>query len=221
MIERVMQPWGRGYRFLGGGPRREGDSRVCRCGVKRPFICRRPLYLTFVNRSRTIGIDNHYQYGRSMAKGISAGPHWWRGTFKGGGHRLTAPRQAILGVLSKTSEHLSAEEIYMAVHKTYPAIGLTTIYRTLDLLVAMGVIVKFDFGDKRARYELAEGLQGKRHHHHLLCTQCGKIIEYTDFMEEEKELLGRTEKGLSKKFNFKITNHIIQFYGLCDKCQKK
>ncbi len=156
-----------------------------------------------------------------MPRGMKMGPRWWHGKFRGCGYRLTIPREAILNVLSKTSEHLSAEEIYMAVHKTYPAIGLTTIYRTLDLLVQMGFIFKFDFGDKRARYELAEGLQGKQHHHHLLCTACGKIVDYTDFVDEEKELLDQTEKGLSKKYNFKITNHLIQFYGLCEKCQKK
>jgi Fur family ferric uptake transcriptional regulator len=152
---------------------------------------------------------------------MKIGPRWWHGKFKGGGYRLTAPREAILNVLSKTSEHLSAEEIYMAVHKTYPAIGLTTIYRTLELLVQMGFVFKFDFGDKRARYELAEGLQGKQHHHHLLCTECGKIVDYIDFIDDEKELISQTEKGLSKKFSFKITNHLIQFYGICEKCQRK
>ena len=149
------------------------------------------------------------------------GPPWWHGRFRGCGYRLTMPREAILEVLSKTSRHLSAEDIFLAVHKVYPAIGLTTIYRTLEILVQMGLVAKFDFGDKRARYELVEGTKGFRHHHHLVCTECGRIIDYTDFIDEEIELLGRTEKGLSKKFNFKITNHIFQFYGLCDKCQNK
>jgi len=129
------------------------------------------------------------------------------------------PRQAILEVLSNTEEHLSAEEIYLAVHKIYPNVGLTTVYRTLELLVDMGLVFKFDFGDKRARYELSQGPTSKKHHHHLVCTNCGRIIDYTDFIDEEKELLRRTEAGLSKKYNFKITNHLIQFYGLCEECQ--
>ena len=147
------------------------------------------------------------------------GPPWWHGKFRGCGYRITIPRQAILEVLSKTSEHLSAEDIYMAVHKTHPNIGLTTIYRTLELLVHMGLVFKFDFGDGRARYELSEGPKGTRHHHHLVCTKCGRVIDYTDFIDDEIELLSRTEKGLSKKFRFKINNHLIQFYGLCEKCQ--
>jgi Fur family ferric uptake transcriptional regulator len=146
---------------------------------------------------------------------------WWHGRFRGCGYRLTIPRQSILNVLSSTSKHLSAEEIYMAVHRLHPNIGLTTVYRTLELLVQMGLLSKYDFGDGRARYELFEGPKGIRHHHHLVCTDCGRVIDYTDFIDKEKELLSQTEKGLSKKFNFKIKDHLIQFYGLCDRCKDK
>lgn len=155
-----------------------------------------------------------------MPRGNGTGPLWWHGRFRGCGYRMTAPRQAILNVLSKTSKHLSAEDIYMAVHKIYPNIGLTTVYRTLEMSVQMGLVFKFDFGDGRARYELSEGPKGVRHHHHLVCTECGRVIDYTDFIDEEVELLNQTEKGLCKKYNFKITNHLIQFYGLCDVCKK-
>ena len=148
------------------------------------------------------------------------GPPWWHGKFRSCGYRLTIPREMILDVLNKAAKHLSAEEIYLAVHKVYSAIGLTTIYRTLELLVQMGLVFKFDFGDKRSRYELADGPKGIRHHYHLVCTGCGRVIDYTDFIDEAKELLLQTQKGLTKKYNFKITNHLIQFYGLCEKCQK-
>jgi len=149
------------------------------------------------------------------------GPPWWNGKFKGCGYRLTIPRRIILDVLSNTNEHLSAEEIYMKVHEVYPAIGLTTVYRTLELLTRAGIVYKFDFGDGRARYELSDSPKGKGHHHHLVCTGCGRIIDYTDFIDDEIELLNRTEKGLSEKYHFKITNHLIQFYGLCEDCYKK
>ncbi len=144
---------------------------------------------------------------------------WWMGRFRGCGYRITVPRQMILEVLSKASGHLSAEDIYLEVHRLYPAIGLTTVYRTLDLLTRMGVVSKFDFGDGRARYEIAEPHGGRGHHHHLVCTNCGRVVDYTDFIDEEIDLLNRTEKGLSKKYGFKITHHSIQFYGLCQECQ--
>jgi len=148
-------------------------------------------------------------------------PLWWHGRFRGCGYRITSGREAILDALSKSSQHLSAENIYMKVHHRFPSIGLTTIYRTLDVLVDLGLVFKFDFGDRRARYELAEGPKGIHHHHHLVCTNCKRIIDYTDFIDEEVELLNQTEKGLAKKYNFKITNHLIQFYGLCSECSKK
>ena len=133
---------------------------------------------------------------------------------------MTVPRQAIMGVLSSTDKHLSAEDIHMEVHTIYHNVGLTTVYRTLELLTQMGMVVKFDFGDGRARYELIEG-SNRGHHHHLICTNCKRIIEYTEFIDEEMEFLKRAEKGLSKKYNFDIKNHIIQFYGLCDRCRDK
>ncbi|MDD5115957.1 MAG: Fur family transcriptional regulator [Candidatus Omnitrophica bacterium] len=156
-----------------------------------------------------------------MPRGECRRQGWWHGKFRGCGYRITSGREVILDVLSKSSQHLSAEDIYMKVHTRYPNIGLTTIYRTLDVLSSLGLIFKFDFGDGRARYELAEGPKGVHHHHHLICTRCNRIIDYTDFIDEEVELLNQTEKGLSRKYDFKITNHLIQFYGLCSNCAKK
>jgi Fur family transcriptional regulator, ferric uptake regulator len=146
------------------------------------------------------------------------GPNWHR-RFKGYGYRITVPRKAIIDVLQGTKKHLSAEDIYLEVHKLYSQVGLTTVYRTLEILTEIGLIFKFDFGDGRARYELVEDPQGD-HHHHLVCTQCKRVINYSEFIDEELEFLRRAEKGLSKKYNFDIKNHVIQFYGICDKCRK-
>ena len=154
-----------------------------------------------------------------MPSGV--GSRWWQGRLRGCGYRLTMSRQVILDILNKTSKHLSAEEVYLAARKVYPAIGLTTIYRTLEILVDMGSVFKSDFGDGRARYELIASQNKKEHHHHhLVCTNCNRVVDYTDFIDKELELLKKTEKGLSRKYNFKINSHLIQFYGLCDKCQK-
>jgi len=150
-----------------------------------------------------------------------SGQPWWHGKIRGYGYRLTEGRKAIIDILSRTEGHLSAEDIYMKVHPEYPAIGLTTVYRTLDILASHGLVFKFDFGDGRARYELAEGPKGVNHHHHLICTECNRVVDYTDFIDEELDLLHQTEKGLSKKYDFKITNHLIQFYGLCAECSRK
>ena len=156
-----------------------------------------------------------------MPRGDGTGPIWWHGRFRGCGYRVTVGREAILELLTNADKHLSADDIYKKLHSRYPTIGLTTVYRTLEILVNMGLVFKFDFGDGRARYELVEGSKKSHHHHHLVCTDCKRIIDYTDFINDEIELLKKTEKGLSEKYNFDIANHIIQFYGLCDKCRRK
>ena len=143
------------------------------------------------------------------------------GKLRGYGYRMTQGREAILNVLAAAKEHLSAEDIYIRAYTAYPAIGLTSVYRTLEVLVSNGMVYKFDFGDGRARYEIAEGPRGEAHHHHLVCTGCGRIIDYADFIDEELALLRKTEAGLAKKYNFTIINHLIQFYGFCNKCKNK
>jgi Fur family ferric uptake transcriptional regulator len=136
------------------------------------------------------------------------------------GYRLTAAREGVVRVLAeaKAGEHLSAEEIYRRVGAGNRAVGLTSIYRALDLLVHLGVMYKFDFGDGRARYELTEGPRGIPHHHHLVCAGCGTILDYHEFIDEELSLIRRTEEWLSERYRFKITGHMMSFHGLCSAC---
>jgi Fur family ferric uptake transcriptional regulator len=133
--------------------------------------------------------------------------------------RITEPRRIIIDVLTGTKEHVSAEEVYMQVHKAYPNVGLTTVYRTLDLLEGMGIVAKLHFGDGRSRYELIESLAKRGHHHHLVCTSCKRVIDYDDFVDEELGLLKKVERELSKKHRFQIMGHAIQFYGKCSRCR--
>ncbi|MDD3726696.1 MAG: transcriptional repressor [Candidatus Ratteibacteria bacterium] len=138
------------------------------------------------------------------------------------GLRITQTRMVILDILVKNPErHFSAEEIFLIAHRINPAIGLATVYRTLDLLTRMGLIQKLDFGDGKARYEMTEESKKVPHHHHLVCSECGKVIDYTEFTNEEKELLIKIEKELSEKYKFKIKSHIIQFCGICNECSKR
>lgn len=134
------------------------------------------------------------------------------------GFRMTLPRRVILDFLAKTDEHLLAKDIYRKINKKHPDIGLTTVYRTLDLLVRLGLINKFEFGEGQSRYELTWDF--KEHHHHLVCLGCGKIIDYNDFMEDEKKFFNKIETFLSKKYKFTIENHEVYFYGKCDRCRE-
>ncbi len=142
----------------------------------------------------------------------------WGHKLRHHGYKCTATREIILEILNSTDDHLSPEDIYMVAHKNYPNIGLTTVYRTLDMLVKLGMVQKFDFGDGRSRYELSEDQGHKKHHHHLICIKCGKILDYSEFIEEELGLLKKIEEKLGEKYQFKINDHIMQFNGVCDQC---
>ena len=148
-------------------------------------------------------------------------PPWVNaGFFRKRGLRFTFPRQVILNILFKEKGHLSAEDIYFRIHPIYPQIGLSTVYRTLELLRRLGVVSKFDFGDGRSRYELVNP-NGNLHHYHLICVKCGRIIDYSDSIGEEDSFIEEMEKRLTKKYNFKIKSYQLRFYGICDKCQSR
>ena len=140
------------------------------------------------------------------------------GKIHGSGRRMTPARHAVLDALMKKGEHLTAEDVFGRAGRRYPNLGLATVYRTLELLTRLSMVAKFDAGNGRACYEFVDRTGTKEHHHHLICTLCSKIVDYNDFINEEMELLRRTEKGLSAKYDFKITGHLIQFYGLCKEC---
>jgi len=133
---------------------------------------------------------------------------------------MTPARHAVLDALGERGEHLTAEEVFRKSSRRCPNIGLATVYRTLELMTRLGMASKFDTGDEKARYELAEGPKAKGHHHHLVCTACRRIVDYKDFIKEETGLLRKTEEGLSKKYGFRIDSHVIQFYGLCPDCRR-
>jgi len=146
------------------------------------------------------------------------GRHQWHHQFRANVCRWTAPRESILDLLSRARSHLSAKDIYAALQPSFPGLGLATVYRTLELLHRLGLVQKVTSGDDQGRYELRSD-NPKDHHHHLICTRCGSIVNYRDFVQEELELVKKTEDALAKKYNFVIQDHNIEFLGLCEKCR--
>jgi len=169
--------------------------------------------------SKSIDNNNHYLYIINTMKKTTTANNYLYESFSKHGYRLTEPRIAIINILSKNNNHPSIEEIYFSVHKKHPSIGITTVYRTLELLVNMGLVHRFDFGEGKARFELIDHPDGVGHHHHLICVECKKIINYTDFIDEEVALFSKLEKKLSKKHKFTIDSHVVEFYGVCEGCK--
>ncbi len=132
--------------------------------------------------------------------------------------RWTVPREKIFDLLIRSRRHLSAKDIYAALGPANPDIGLTTVYRTLDLLDRAGLVRKINAGDGQVRFEYKRG-DYSDHHQHLICTNCGKILNFRDFEKEELDLVRKTEEIMAAKHRFQIREHNIEFFGLCEDCR--
>ena len=129
-------------------------------------------------------------------------------TLKNAGLKVTYPRSMILEVLqSSPNNHLSADDIHLALSKKNESIGLATVYRVLTQLEVAGLIQKNKFNDTQSNYEIK-----KQHHDHLICTKCGKIIE---FLNDDLELL---QEKISIKFHFRLDSHVMTLFGICSDC---
>jgi Fur family transcriptional regulator, ferric uptake regulator len=128
------------------------------------------------------------------------------------GLKYTEQREIVLSVLLNAEDHLTAEEVYNEIKKEHPEsnIGIATVYRALSFLEEVDLITSIAFGTDGKKYES----NAKSHHDHLICTQCGKIIE---FMDDEIE---KRQDKIAKKNKFKITSHSMQLYGTCETCQE-
>ncbi|MBR0060415.1 MAG: transcriptional repressor [Selenomonadaceae bacterium] len=137
-----------------------------------------------------------------------------RGKLYERGYKMTPQRKEILQIFVDHPEHLSAEDVYGLLREKESEIGLATVYRALDLLSKLGILVQIDFGDGCARYELNTADPNVHHHHHLICVKCKKVIEF------DEDLLDELEEVISRKSGFQILNHEVKFFGYCKDCQQ-
>lgn len=123
--------------------------------------------------------------------------------------KLTDQRKLILDEFLNTEIHFTAEALYDKLKQKNSNIGLTTVYRTLKLFCECGLASELKLADGISRYE---HLFGHNHHDHLICIECGKLIEVTD--PEIEELQNR----LAKNNDFKVLHHRMELYGICKEC---
>lgn len=146
-------------------------------------------------------------------------PEGWPRHFRGRGYRVTMPRRVILKILQHAEKHLSAEEIFIRAYKMHPAIGLTTIYRTLDFLTKNGIVIKTESGEGRSRYELAERKQGFSCHQHLICMNCRTFLDSNELTEAELRVIKGIKERIDRKYQFSTKSCILHFYGECGNCK--
>ena len=131
------------------------------------------------------------------------------------GYKLTPQRRAIVDtIVDSEGKHLTAEEIYDEVKKDCPEIGLATVYRTVALLEEVNLLSRLELSDGCSRYEIIH--QDEEHrHHHLICNKCNKVLEV------EEDLLDELEQRVESKYKFKIQDHSVKFFGICENCMEK
>ena len=128
------------------------------------------------------------------------------------GLKRTAQRDLILDVFLHTEGHLSGEDLYRLVREQDSNVGQTTVYRTLKLLTDAGLAREVRFGDGRAHYEHNYKHQ---HHDHMICSECGKIIE---FFSPELEAI---QDQMAAKYKFELTSHLLRMIGVCSDCRRQ
>jgi Fur family ferric uptake transcriptional regulator len=128
------------------------------------------------------------------------------------GLKRTAQRDLILDVFLRTEDHVSSEDLYELVKAEDPSIGFTTVYRTLKLLQECGLARDVEFHDGRMLYE-HDFNHG--HHDHLICTDCGALIEfYSEVIEDMQDRITRLHR-------FKPSHHSLRIFGTCHDCQTR
>jgi Fur family ferric uptake transcriptional regulator len=127
------------------------------------------------------------------------------------GHRLTPQRMLVIEALHNADRHISAEELYEQLHSRYPYANISTVYRTLELLKKLNLVTETNLGEGYVRYHVAE----KGHHHHLVCCNCGKVIDLEDVA------LHPLKDTLLQKYGFDADLRHLAISGECSGCRRR
>ena len=122
------------------------------------------------------------------------------------GLKVTEQRKAILKVLEESSDHPSVEMVCERAKRLDASVSIATVYRTLSLLDELGLVLKHDFGQDHARFEIKSEHEHD-HHHHLIDTETGKVIEFQN--EELEELIHK----IGHELGYEIIDHTFELFG--------
>ena len=125
---------------------------------------------------------------------------------KKAGLKATLPRIRILQILESSAQrHMTAEDVYKALLEADEDVGLATVYRVLTQFESAELVVRHHFESGQAVFELNQG----GHHDHIVCAQCGKIVEFVDPTIENRQ------RRVAEKAGFRIRDHSLIIYGDC------
>lgn len=127
---------------------------------------------------------------------------------KKAGLKVTLPRLKILEILKMPQhQHVSAEDVYKILLEQGEEIGLATVYRVLNQFDDAGILNRHHFEGSKSVFEISH----KEHHDHLVCLDCGKVIEFEDETIEQRQIAIASEHGIE------LSNHSLYLYGRCTK----
>lgn len=132
---------------------------------------------------------------------------------KKAGLKVTLPRLKILEILQQPDyQHVSAEDLYKKLLDIGEEIGLATVYRVLNQFEDAGIVTRHSFESGKSVFELTQ----QQHHDHLICLDCGQVIEFHD------DIIEQLQREISHKHGIKLTNHSLYLYGKCERgdCRK-
>jgi len=131
---------------------------------------------------------------------------------KQGNYRVTPERFTILEAALQSDGHFDADELFFQMKTNGQKVSRATVYNTLDLLQDCGLLSRYRFGTNHSKYEKAFG---RPQHHHLICLECGDIIEFVN------DNIENVQKDVCEKNSFLPQTTTLQIFGICYKCQKK
>lgn len=135
----------------------------------------------------------------------------WQYVLTKNGYRISGPRRHVMQLLESTTQPMTPLEIYQALSQSGCLLGMVSVYRALELLAQLGLVCVVYNPDGSAGY--VAGVGG--HHHHIVCQNCHQAIAFAG-SEDLSSLIQRVEK----ETKFKVSDHLLQLYGICPDCQK-
>jgi Fur family transcriptional regulator, ferric uptake regulator len=126
------------------------------------------------------------------------------------GERFTRQRLLVAQELAAAGQQLSAQELYERIRRDHPDLGRATVFRALEALVSAGAARRLE----RPGHVYAYVACDPNHHHHLVCTQCGRVEEIGE------RYVGDLSQAISKRYRFEIADAMLDFYGRCARCRE-